>query len=192
MRAGWQDSGVQVAQGEQLLIDLSGAISFDADENGAFGWCGAEGYGNLHCRSAFPDSGSYDSWRSGLLAPQLPAGALLVRIEDGPYGLLETAGPFVAERPGRLLFAYNLPRQGGFRGEIEIGILGGRIDRRPGPGRDLARVVCSGRLTVRATGRGLSGVDLIAVAYDHETAARKAESEGRSDWAIALRTGRAR
>lgn len=35
-------------------------------------------------------------------------------------------------------------------------------------------------------------VDLIAVAYDHETAARKAESEGRSDWAIALRTGRAR
>lgn len=35
-------------------------------------------------------------------------------------------------------------------------------------------------------------VDLIAVAYDHETAARKAESEGRGDWALALRTGRAR
>jgi diadenosine tetraphosphatase ApaH/serine/threonine PP2A family protein phosphatase len=35
-------------------------------------------------------------------------------------------------------------------------------------------------------------VDLIAVAYDHEAAAQKAEAEGRSDWAIALRTGRAR
>jgi predicted phosphodiesterase len=35
-------------------------------------------------------------------------------------------------------------------------------------------------------------VDLIAVAYDHEAAARKAEAEGRDDWAIALRTGRAR
>jgi predicted phosphodiesterase len=35
-------------------------------------------------------------------------------------------------------------------------------------------------------------VDLIAVAYDHEVAARKAEAEGRADWAIALRTGRAR
>lgn len=35
-------------------------------------------------------------------------------------------------------------------------------------------------------------VDLIAVAYDHEAAARKAEAEGRSDWAVALRTGRAR
>lgn len=35
-------------------------------------------------------------------------------------------------------------------------------------------------------------VDLIAVAYDHEAAARKAEAEGRGDWAIALRTGRAR
>lgn len=35
-------------------------------------------------------------------------------------------------------------------------------------------------------------VDLIAVAYDHEVAARKAEAEGRTDWALALRTGRAR
>lgn len=36
------------------------------------------------------------------------------------------------------------------------------------------------------------GVELIAVAYDHESAARKAEAEGRGDWAIALRTGRVR
>jgi predicted phosphodiesterase len=36
------------------------------------------------------------------------------------------------------------------------------------------------------------GVDLIAVAYDHESAALKAEAAGRADWAIALRTGRAR
>jgi predicted phosphodiesterase len=35
-------------------------------------------------------------------------------------------------------------------------------------------------------------VDLIAVAYDHEAAARKAEAAGRADWAMALRTGRAR
>jgi predicted phosphodiesterase len=35
-------------------------------------------------------------------------------------------------------------------------------------------------------------VDLVAVAYDHEAAACKAEAEGRADWAIALRTGRAR
>jgi predicted phosphodiesterase len=35
-------------------------------------------------------------------------------------------------------------------------------------------------------------VELVAVAYDHESAARKAEAEGRGDWALALRTGRAR
>lgn len=34
-------------------------------------------------------------------------------------------------------------------------------------------------------------VTLAAVAYDHEVAARKAEAEGRPDWALALRTGRA-
>ncbi|MFD2262155.1 metallophosphoesterase family protein [Lacibacterium aquatile] len=33
-------------------------------------------------------------------------------------------------------------------------------------------------------------VSLLHVAYDHESAARKAENEGRPDWAIALRTGR--
>ena len=36
------------------------------------------------------------------------------------------------------------------------------------------------------------GVELVAVAYDHESAARKAEGEGRGDWALALRTGRVR
>lgn len=33
-------------------------------------------------------------------------------------------------------------------------------------------------------------VELIAVAYDHDAAAQKADREGRPDWAIALRTGR--
>lgn len=35
-------------------------------------------------------------------------------------------------------------------------------------------------------------VEPVAVAYDHESAARKAAAEGRDDWAIALRTGRVR
>ena len=35
-------------------------------------------------------------------------------------------------------------------------------------------------------------VTLHAVAYDHMAASKKAETEGRSDWALALRTGRAR
>lgn len=35
-------------------------------------------------------------------------------------------------------------------------------------------------------------IELISVAYDHEAAALKAEAEDRGDWAIALRTGRAR
>lgn len=35
-----------------------------------------------------------------------------------------------------------------------------------------------------------AGVTLHAVAYDHGAAARKAEAEGRPDWAIALATGR--
>lgn len=38
---------------------------------------------------------------------------------------------------------------------------------------------------------GTLAVDLIAVDYDHENAARKADAEGRGDWAVALRTGRA-
>lgn len=33
-------------------------------------------------------------------------------------------------------------------------------------------------------------VELRAVAYDHDAAARRAEANGRSDWAMALRTGR--
>jgi hypothetical protein len=32
-------------------------------------------------------------------------------------------------------------------------------------------------------------VDLIALTYDHEAAARPAEDNGRADWAHALRTG---
>jgi predicted phosphodiesterase len=33
-------------------------------------------------------------------------------------------------------------------------------------------------------------VTLRAIAYDHEIAARRADANGRPDWAIALRTGR--
>jgi predicted phosphodiesterase len=36
----------------------------------------------------------------------------------------------------------------------------------------------------------VGSVDQIAVAYDHETAAERAESNGRPEWAYALRTGR--
>lgn len=36
----------------------------------------------------------------------------------------------------------------------------------------------------------VAGVDQIALAYDHEAAARRAASNGRPDWANALRTGR--
>jgi hypothetical protein len=32
-------------------------------------------------------------------------------------------------------------------------------------------------------------VDLIAITYDHEAAARRAKDNGRADWAHALRTG---
>jgi hypothetical protein len=34
-------------------------------------------------------------------------------------------------------------------------------------------------------------VELIAVTYDHESAAARADANGRPDWARALRTGRA-
>lgn len=33
-------------------------------------------------------------------------------------------------------------------------------------------------------------VELLAIVYDYEPAARKAEAQGRADWAVALRTGR--
>jgi predicted phosphodiesterase len=36
----------------------------------------------------------------------------------------------------------------------------------------------------------VTGVDLVALSYDHETAARRAEENGRPEWAFALRTGR--
>ncbi|MGU9979297.1 metallophosphoesterase family protein [Phreatobacter sp. HK31-P] len=42
-------------------------------------------------------------------------------------------------------------------------------------------------VTVRA--RAVASVDFVAVAYDWEQAARKAESYGRADWARGLRTG---
>jgi hypothetical protein len=34
-------------------------------------------------------------------------------------------------------------------------------------------------------------VEHVAIAYDHETAAATAERNGRPDWALALRSGRA-
>jgi predicted phosphodiesterase len=43
---------------------------------------------------------------------------------------------------------------------------------------------------VTVEGGALRSVDLVAVAYDHEVAARQALDNGRPDWAHALRTGR--
>ena len=43
---------------------------------------------------------------------------------------------------------------------------------------------------VTVEGGRLTGADLVAVAYDHEAAARQAHDNGRPDWAHALRTGR--
>ena len=43
---------------------------------------------------------------------------------------------------------------------------------------------------LRLDGRRVTGVDQIALAYDHEAAARRATSNGRPEWAYALRTGR--
>jgi predicted phosphodiesterase len=43
---------------------------------------------------------------------------------------------------------------------------------------------------LRVDGGRVAGVDQIALAYDHEAAARRATSNGRPDWAYALRTGR--
>ncbi len=40
------------------------------------------------------------------------------------------------------------------------------------------------------SGGVVTGVDQIALAYDHEAAARRATSNGRREWAYALRTGR--
>ena len=43
---------------------------------------------------------------------------------------------------------------------------------------------------VTVAGGRLTGVDLVAVVYDHEAAARQALANGRPDWAHALRSGR--
>jgi predicted phosphodiesterase len=43
---------------------------------------------------------------------------------------------------------------------------------------------------LRLAGGTVTGVDQIALAYDHEAAARRATSNGRPEWAYALRTGR--
>lgn len=45
---------------------------------------------------------------------------------------------------------------------------------------------------VRLGAAGVEAVRLEAVAYDWETAARRAEANGRAEWALALRTGRMR
>jgi predicted phosphodiesterase len=43
---------------------------------------------------------------------------------------------------------------------------------------------------LRLDGGRVAGVDQVALAYDHEAAARRATSNGRPEWAYALRTGR--
>ena len=43
---------------------------------------------------------------------------------------------------------------------------------------------------LRLADGAVTGVDQIALAYDHEAAARRATSNGRPEWAYALRTGR--
>jgi predicted phosphodiesterase len=43
---------------------------------------------------------------------------------------------------------------------------------------------------LRLSGGAVTGVDQIALNYDHEAAARRATSNGRPEWAYALRTGR--
>jgi hypothetical protein len=43
---------------------------------------------------------------------------------------------------------------------------------------------------LRMSGGAVTGVDQIALAYDQEAAAHQAASNGRPEWAHALRTGR--
>ena len=195
----WVNSRCDVAVGSSIIFELGGRWSVAAERDGSLGWCGGEGYSAVAARSFFANATAYDDFCRRLPAPQLPWGALLVRIgKDSPPRVVVPGDPMLFSNSGRLFFTINDIDRRDNRGELRCTVLGAafwgaaeavQVLKPRGP-----KVRCRGRILVAGTNRGISGTDII---LQEEAWPRRimggirSDADGRFDFEIEVGRGRA-
>ncbi len=178
-RDGPRPTGLVVRRDEVLILDVGGTWVYDASDTRRWYPCGFEGYPRSHVE-AFFSRGDLGALLQGVPMGNLPFGALLARVGDGPWFRVLSGSPFRADRDGEVQLALNVTSAPRSSGRLQYRILGGALLRdvpAPAPGvPSILRV--RGQALAESDGAPLAGLDVIV---QEEAWPRRVFGGGRTD-----------
>ena len=178
-RSGPIGTGLVVRRNEILVLEVEGTWVYDAADTRRWYPCGFEGYPRSHVEAYFGGS-DRNALLRGLPMRDVPFGALLARIGDGPWFRALSGSPVRADRDGQVQLTLNLGAAPRASGRLQYRILGGALLKEPAaPVRELPAILrVRGRALAESTGAPLAGLDVIV---QEEAWPRRVFGGGRTD-----------